>query len=452
MKFSSTTVPHLRSDEELVVLCHDDRRVLVPLPATYEGAEDLAREEFGLDGPIQFETNGLAECDGLRVQIRWDTWRAASLLSALLFVRDVAMQRPGVGVEPQAQDVVGLNEPKMSLPRAQDRRDRLRLQVKREPQDELDNASSRVHVDSDSDAWQARSDKIHQRHRKPSRPSKPLTPESSVSSVDANDRPRLLPFLPKQEPLQIRISEAEASLPEMPDESEDEDVHMESAVEWSDEESEHHHHDSCTSVKIESEDEDDHVELCDKMVQTKEPEEDASCNSLGLKHIKAESPEVKLSGRGACTGHFGELGPALSISQERVSPLRRKPGSSNAKPRNRRSSGFEQPIPIFDSVQVKVEPTDPARILAPSVEVQVTYAGTRKAIWAPLHFTVDRFLRKACRQHNITDHLDRARLIIIEEDGQDDGPALVFRCEADSTMTKLGAKDGSEFKILLEEA
>lgn len=202
-----------------------------------KGAERLVKEEFGLDGPIEFETNELAECDGVRVRIRWDTWKTASLLSAQMFVKETPTQRKvGLDAKGTSANACSTSSPshyrllkgsEIGITAVNSTKD-VRSQIR--PR-QLES----VH-DCDQTPTQVKYDKTNARPAPAQRPTsfRPLTPASSTSSVNTDGPQPSLTQRPSkragQKPIEVKSEPLEF------DEDDESDVPMQSAVEWSDEE------------------------------------------------------------------------------------------------------------------------------------------------------------------------------------------------------------------------
>ncbi|KAJ3539812.1 hypothetical protein NM688_g6313 [Phlebia brevispora] len=90
MRFTSAENPDVRSGEELVVLCYEEQRILLPLPPTFGDAIRVARENFdiSIQDDVLFETTDLAGCTELgAVQIREAAWPGISPILSKIFVR-----------------------------------------------------------------------------------------------------------------------------------------------------------------------------------------------------------------------------------------------------------------------------------------------------------------------------------------------------------------------------
>ncbi|OBZ69516.1 hypothetical protein A0H81_10163 [Grifola frondosa] len=78
MLFRSSLDPTVQSKEQLIVLCHAEERILIPLPQTYEEMQEVARREFALTGDIVIETDDVQGCEGTRVTVHKDSWNGIS--------------------------------------------------------------------------------------------------------------------------------------------------------------------------------------------------------------------------------------------------------------------------------------------------------------------------------------------------------------------------------------
>ncbi|KAJ8482800.1 hypothetical protein ONZ51_g5133 [Trametes cubensis] len=93
MLFPSTHDSNLKTQQDLIVFCYAQERVLIPLPKTYEDARNRARDVFGIADDVVFETTDLYGSDGMRVRIHSTAWEGVSPI--LHTVPD-----PGHGWEP----------------------------------------------------------------------------------------------------------------------------------------------------------------------------------------------------------------------------------------------------------------------------------------------------------------------------------------------------------------
>ncbi|TCD67764.1 hypothetical protein EIP91_011950 [Steccherinum ochraceum] len=432
MKFTAAMAFDIKSDEELIVFCHGERRVLVPLPGTYEDAEDLVKEEFAIDGPIQFETDELAECDGARVQLRQDTWRTASMLSAQMYVRELAIPR-NERMEPR-ENILNV----VQSPRSVRSNDQIQF-VKREPESgRLSQGTNRRNAQQ-----QPQCDKTDKGKARalPTRPNSPklLTPESSTSSVDANTpaaptvmrtAPRTTHNNPNRESaqaVQIKIEDTRTDTPMSEDDDDDSDVPMESAAEdWPEDDED----DAQSDVEIKQEDEDDGQWLADSTgnVQTPMPVR---------REPAVETPRRR--SRFVATGHQQRTSPQARVKIEKTSPVvikKSKAGSSR------------QALAAVDQNQV-----DPDVSLASMGSVTESASsfcisiqhGERKVNFRtrPSH-TVRDVLKSICPRFGLRDRINKTRLVMMQ-DVQD--RSFDMQCEAEHTMEKLKAGKFSKFRI-----
>ncbi|KAL6305100.1 hypothetical protein BKA93DRAFT_779941 [Sparassis latifolia] len=89
MLFQSSYDPTLKSTQQLIVFCHADQRCLLPLPQSFEDALEIVRDEFGLKGVLQLETQDLSGWDGQRVKIHGGAWKGIAELLRSVSVREV---------------------------------------------------------------------------------------------------------------------------------------------------------------------------------------------------------------------------------------------------------------------------------------------------------------------------------------------------------------------------
>ncbi|KAI0351961.1 hypothetical protein OH77DRAFT_827251 [Trametes cingulata] len=87
MLFQSSLNPDIKSTQDLIVLCHEQERVLVPLPKTYEDAQKCARDVFSLAGDVTFETSSLRGSVDVRVRIHSTAWEGVSPILDTVLVK-----------------------------------------------------------------------------------------------------------------------------------------------------------------------------------------------------------------------------------------------------------------------------------------------------------------------------------------------------------------------------
>ncbi|KAI0827765.1 hypothetical protein BC628DRAFT_1317873 [Trametes gibbosa] len=92
MLFRSAVHDDHKSSQDLIVLCHAEERVLIPLPKSYEDAQSRAMDVFQLEGNIVFETNELPGLAGLPVRIHGTAWEGISPVLSCVTVQVVAAE------------------------------------------------------------------------------------------------------------------------------------------------------------------------------------------------------------------------------------------------------------------------------------------------------------------------------------------------------------------------
>ncbi|KAH9888318.1 hypothetical protein C8Q73DRAFT_709762 [Cubamyces lactineus] len=78
MLFPSKHDTNVKTQQDLIVFCYAQERVLIPLPKTYEDAQIRAKDVFGIADDVQFETTDLYGSDGMRVRIHSTAWEGVS--------------------------------------------------------------------------------------------------------------------------------------------------------------------------------------------------------------------------------------------------------------------------------------------------------------------------------------------------------------------------------------
>ncbi|KAI0343582.1 hypothetical protein BDW22DRAFT_1428158 [Trametopsis cervina] len=89
MLFTSTIEKDHRTTEHLVIFCHEERRVLLPLPDNFEDALKLVKEEFLLssDSSIVFVAEEIPGCYGLAVEIHQQSWQTITPILARIILK-----------------------------------------------------------------------------------------------------------------------------------------------------------------------------------------------------------------------------------------------------------------------------------------------------------------------------------------------------------------------------
>ncbi|KAI0669505.1 hypothetical protein C8Q78DRAFT_1154837 [Trametes maxima] len=102
MLFRSNLNPEVKSTQDLIVLCYADEHILVPLPQTYEDAQNRAKDVFGLAGDVSFEIPDLQGAAGAPVRIHSTAWEGVKSILQVVIVKleDAPVALPRSSVPP----------------------------------------------------------------------------------------------------------------------------------------------------------------------------------------------------------------------------------------------------------------------------------------------------------------------------------------------------------------
>ncbi|KAI0752831.1 hypothetical protein C8Q80DRAFT_1267314 [Daedaleopsis nitida] len=106
MLFKSPLDPDMKSTQQLVILCHAQERVLLPLPKTYEDAQEAARTEFSVSGELVFETDDLLGSDQPHVRIHPAAWEGISTVLRCVHVKLSQSHGQVVGSRPRPSEAL----------------------------------------------------------------------------------------------------------------------------------------------------------------------------------------------------------------------------------------------------------------------------------------------------------------------------------------------------------
>ncbi|KAI0700990.1 hypothetical protein C8T65DRAFT_657033 [Cerioporus squamosus] len=112
MLFKSTGDADAKASQELIIFCHAQSRVLLPLPRTYEEAQRLARNEFALSGELDLETDELLE--GSHVRIHPLAWPGICSVLRSVTVKPATLQPPAPIARPRPSETLNSGSRRMS--------------------------------------------------------------------------------------------------------------------------------------------------------------------------------------------------------------------------------------------------------------------------------------------------------------------------------------------------
>ncbi|KAI0800206.1 hypothetical protein C8Q74DRAFT_1235065 [Fomes fomentarius] len=86
MLFTSLADPDTKSTQQLIIFCHSQERVILPLPKSYDDAQEAARQQFSLTGQLFFEADDLGS-ESHAVRIHPMAWEGISPILRSVTVR-----------------------------------------------------------------------------------------------------------------------------------------------------------------------------------------------------------------------------------------------------------------------------------------------------------------------------------------------------------------------------
>ncbi|TBU41219.1 hypothetical protein BD309DRAFT_1002612 [Dichomitus squalens] len=114
MLFKSRIDAEDRSTQELIIFCHAHERVLLPLPKTYEEAQQVARNEFSLSGELVFETDDLHGFEGTLVRIHQAAWKGISPVIRSVTVKVANASSPATAGPPRPSESLSSGSRRLS--------------------------------------------------------------------------------------------------------------------------------------------------------------------------------------------------------------------------------------------------------------------------------------------------------------------------------------------------
>ncbi|KAI8971001.1 hypothetical protein BD414DRAFT_228692 [Trametes punicea] len=87
MLFQSHLCPDIKSPQDLIIFACEEHRVLVPLPQTYEDAQNCVRDLFNVAGEAVLETADLHGSAGTLIRIHGAAWEGIAPILHTVFVK-----------------------------------------------------------------------------------------------------------------------------------------------------------------------------------------------------------------------------------------------------------------------------------------------------------------------------------------------------------------------------
>ncbi|RPD57833.1 hypothetical protein L226DRAFT_309414 [Lentinus tigrinus ALCF2SS1-7] len=112
MLFKSAGDAGAQASHELIIFCHAQSRVLLPLPRSYEEAQRLARDQFSLSGELVFESDELLE--GSHVRIHPLAWPGICSVLRSVTVKSATVQPPAPVARPRPSEALNSGSRRMS--------------------------------------------------------------------------------------------------------------------------------------------------------------------------------------------------------------------------------------------------------------------------------------------------------------------------------------------------
>ncbi|EIW54134.1 uncharacterized protein TRAVEDRAFT_74391 [Trametes versicolor FP-101664 SS1] len=458
MLFRSNLHEDIRSSQDLIILCHAQERVLVPLPKTYEDAQQCAKDVFNIAGDVIFVTKDLPATGSVETPVRIHSaaWEGISpvLSSIEVFSADVQRQEP-VHIEASASVRRLSSQKRVAGPSAY---------------------SSRTHsVAANSSVVERQSTAAR---KTPLAASKSLSDASASGSVGGASKgpkastskgvlsppgPTVLtrPPLPKvaapapiKAPSPAKPPAYVQNAPTWTDEDdEEEELRILSPTkkrvnrprvlsDYGLEEPEEHSEEETTKLEApEEEEEEEYDELEDAEYISAAPPAAKTPSSSRMPAISAAKSGSGSSTRGGGSRPLVQLDamPSASRTPERMPSPKVKVEKGLAKPA----------LPS----QVESAPSQPQGKSDESFVIMIEYNDdpeSRSLFKTRGRHMVSKVLMQACRTFGLEDYYSSARLVLlVEVEGDGDGEPMVYRsvCDRNDTMAQAGAEPDARFVV-----
>ncbi|KAI1790359.1 hypothetical protein LXA43DRAFT_1062162 [Ganoderma leucocontextum] len=114
MLFKSRLDADTKSTQELIVFCHGQERVLLPLPKTFEDAQVVARNEFSLTGELIFETDDVHGFEDTHVRVHQAAWEGISLILRSVTIKAANSSSPVAVARPRPSETLSSGSRRLS--------------------------------------------------------------------------------------------------------------------------------------------------------------------------------------------------------------------------------------------------------------------------------------------------------------------------------------------------
>ncbi|KAI0629578.1 hypothetical protein C8Q77DRAFT_295086 [Trametes polyzona] len=461
MLFRSNSREDSKSSQELIILCHGQQRVLVPLPKTYQDAQECAKDVFSLDNDVVFETIDLEGSTGAVVRIHHAAWEGISPILHTVEVvldenpgRPKAVEMPGTPVrQPSSQKrVAGPNaQPVRTVASAANSPPEVRQAsaVKKTP---LVVSGNRTDTSTGSSASLGSKRPKASSASKTSQPTSRSAPASipqaakPVSSSKSNGVNK--PASSAKPPPYVRT-------PEASDGEEEDEIRILSPTkkrvarprvlsDYGLDESEGQVEEA-TQAGVKS-DENEEEEEYDEL-------EDAEYISAAPPVAKAKTPSSSQtpSFAAAKSGSSSRSG-GRSVLHLDAMPTGGRSAERAPSPKVKVEKSLAKPTPPLQ----EAAPARPQGKSDESFVIMIEYGDdpeSRSLFKTRGRHMVGKVLMQACRTFGIEQYYDHARLVLLIEADGDDGEPTVYRsvCSRDETMAQAGAQPDARFLVEIEE-
>ncbi|CDO69433.1 hypothetical protein BN946_scf184791.g28 [Trametes cinnabarina] len=428
MLFQSHIYPDVKSTQELVVFRYEQERVLVPLPKTYEDAQNCVKDIFNIQGDVAFETADLHGSIGAPVRIHNAAWQGISSV-----LHSVSVVKPTNGPEHSLPVIVGVAA---SPPP--------RISAQKRANISLNAGPSRLATVA---AKSPASASVKKAFSKPPSPRTNAATGGSQPAV-AIVSPRV-PTVKAPKPKPKRApSPPPAAVVKTPEPSDDEEEQETRIL-------------SPTKKRVQRP-----RVLSDYGVDEPEISDEPAEEQAESEHGEAEEDELDDTEYASAAAPPAKQAPPPSSSKGRA-PAKFKPASSAKSTKVSTAELDDMHSELRQSPRVKIEKGQVAQT-SQSQSEEVTTSQTQgqsdesflvminyeKSPDGPSLFKtrgrhmVSKVLMQACRTFDIEQYYDRARLVLLVDDGDE-----VYRseCRRNVTMAEAGAEADARFVVEIDE-
>ncbi|KAI0365088.1 hypothetical protein BV20DRAFT_1028715 [Pilatotrama ljubarskyi] len=466
MLFQSRLNPDVKSTQELIVLCHEQGRVLVPLPKTFEDAQNTARDVFGLTGDIAFETTDLFGSADTSVRIHSTAWEGVSSILHTVLVKSLhgptALPRRSEApsssarrLSSQRKAVAGPSAVPIRLPSVAASRSPARGQQTASPKkaplvlagNRTDTSTASAGSSSSKKPQAAPTSKAGATSAASApgkTPAPPETPEESEEEDEAEEEIRIV------SPTKKRVARPR--------------ILSDYGVEPQREPAEEHGHkpgagEASNSEDVSVDEEYDELEDTEFISAAPPPQaKPAPSSSQGRAASAVKPASGSRGGNGSGHGN-GSLVQLDAMPEVRAVKAERERAPSPKIKLEKAQPAKSTPVPASQSQDTAAasqsqggsENSAPAKA-DESFVIMIEYNDdpeSRSLFKTRARHTVSKVLMQACRTFGLAEHYNSARLVLLVED-EDEGQVYRSVCNRTDTMGQAGAEPNARFVVEID--